>query len=63
MSTTLGLIPDNFPFNLQTRRSVSVNWVACGTSYTETEGTELGGIELQRSSDFFKWGGKGKGVM
>ena len=28
-----------------TRRSVSVNWVACGTCYTKTEGTELGGIE------------------
>ena len=34
----------------QTRRSMSVNWVACGTCYRKTEGTELGGIELQRSS-------------
>ena len=36
-----------------TRRSVCVNWVACGTCYTKTEGTDLGGIELQRSSNFF----------
>ena len=27
-----------------------VYWVACGTCYTKTEGNELGGIELQRSS-------------
>ena len=33
-----------------TRRSMSVNWVAWDTCYTKTEGTELGGIELQRSS-------------
>ena len=29
---------------------MSVNWVACGTNYTEIEGNELGGIELLRSS-------------
>ena len=29
---------------------MSVHWVACGMCYTKTEGTELGGIELQRSS-------------
>ena len=28
----------------------SLHWVACGTRYTKKEGTELGGIELQRSS-------------
>ena len=43
---------------------MSVNWVACGTCYTKTEGTEVGSIELQRSSIFFKvcvcvWGGGG----
>ena len=32
----------------QTRRSMSVNWVACGTCYTKTEGTELGGIDVDR---------------
>ena len=39
---------------------MSVNWVACGACYTITEGIniELGGIELQCSSNFFfKWGG------
>ena len=36
---------------------MNVHWVACGTCYTKTEGTELGGIELQRSSYFFNWGG------
>ena len=43
-----------------TRRFVSVNWVACGTCYTKTEGTELGGVELYF---FLKWrgGGGGKG--
>ena len=31
----------------RTRRSKkSVHWVACGTCYTKTESTELGGIEL-----------------
>ena len=29
---------------------MSEHWVACGTCYTKTEGTELGGIELKRSS-------------
>ena len=38
---------------------MSVHWVACGTCYTKTEGTELGGIELQRSS--FSSGGGGGG--
>ena len=50
---------------------MSVNWVACCTCYTKTEDTELGGIELQRSSNFFLklgqggggGGGGGKGVM
>ena len=45
---------------MRTRRSMSVNWVSCGTCFTKTEGTELGGIELQRFSNFFfKWGGGG----
>ena len=39
-----------YAFSFKTRRSMSVIWVACGTCYTKTEGTELGGIELQRSS-------------
>ena len=30
-----------------TRRSMSVHWVAYTTCYSKTEGTELGGIELQ----------------
>ena len=29
----------------ETRRSVSVNWVAYGACYTKKEATELGGIE------------------
>ena len=41
----------------KTRRSIRVHWVACGTCYSKTEGTELGGIELQRSSHFFQVGG------
>ena len=43
---------------------MSVNCAACGTCYTQTEGTELGGIELQRSRFFFffeVWGGGGGG--
>ena len=36
---------------------MSVHWVACGTCYSKTEGTKLGGIELQRSSYFFQEGG------
>ena len=42
---------------------MSVNCAACGTCYTQTEGTELGGIELQRSRFFFffKYGGGGGG--
>ena len=35
-----------------TRRSMSVHWVACGTCYSKSEGTELGGIELHRSRQF-----------
>ena len=35
---------------------MSVHWVACGTCYSKTEGTELGGIELQHSSHFFQVG-------
>ena len=31
---------------------MSVQWVACGTCYSKTEGTDLGGIKLQRSSQF-----------
>ena len=46
----------NIDFKI-TRRATSVNWVSCGTCYTKTEGTELGGIELQRSSIFFFVGG------
>ena len=33
-----------------TRRSMSVNLVACGACCTTIEGTELGGIELQHPS-------------
>ena len=40
-----------------TRRLMSVHWVACGRCYSKTEGTELGGIELQRSSQIFQVGG------
>ena len=40
-----------------TRRSMSVHWVACGRCYSKTEGTELGSIELQCSSNFFQVGG------
>ena len=29
----------------ETTRFVSVDWVACDTCYTKTDGTELGGIE------------------
>ena len=36
---------------------MSVHWVACGRCYSKTEGTELGGIELQRSSQIFQVGG------
>ena len=59
-------IPQNyenrsFLFYLKTRRCMSVNWVACGTCCTKTEGTELGGIKLQRSVIFLKWGGGGRG--
>ena len=39
---------------------MSVSWAAHGTCYTKTEGTELGDIELQCSSNFFKVG-KGEG--
>ena len=46
----------------RTRRSMSVDWVACGMCYAKTEGNELGGIELQRSSNFVQSGGGG-GVM
>ena len=42
---------------MTTRRSMSVHWVACGTCYTKTEGTELGGVELQRFNHFFQVGG------
>ena len=31
----------------KSRRSSSVNWVACSTCCTKIEGTELGGVELQ----------------
>ena len=31
---------------------MSVNWVACGTCYTKTEGTELDGVELQPLVNF-----------
>ena len=33
---------------------MSLQWVACGTCYTKTEGTELDGIELQCPVNFFK---------
>ena len=36
---------------------MSVHWVAYGTCYSKTDGTELGGIELQRSWQFFQVGG------
>ena len=35
---------------------MSVNWVVCGTYSKKTEGTELGGIELQRPSGLFQVG-------
>ena len=35
---------------VQVEAPKSLHWVACGTCYTKKEGTELGGIELQRSS-------------
>ena len=38
---------------------MSVSWVACGTYDTKTDGTELSGIELQRSSKFLKLRGGG----
>ena len=41
---------------------MSVSWVAYGTCYTKTEGTELGGIELQCSINFLKGEGKGGDV-
>ena len=44
-------------FKGKTRRSVSVHCIACGTWYSKTEGTDLGGIELQCSSQFFQVGG------
>ena len=47
---------------IKTRRSMSVNWIACGKCYTKTKCTELGGIELQRSSNFYKVGGSGGDV-
>ena len=48
------------PLSIKTRRFMSVNWVACGMPYTKTKGTELGFIELQRSSNFFLSGGRGR---
>ena len=36
---------------------MNVHWVACGRCYSKTEGTELGGIELQCSSQIFQVGG------
>ena len=36
---------------------MNVNWASYDTCNTKTEGTELGGIELQRSSYFFHVGG------
>ena len=50
---------------MQTRRSVSVNWVYCGTCYTKSQDTELGGIEgaesgFSRSNAEKKKAGKGK---
>ena len=46
----------------QTRPSVGVNWVGCGTCYTKTEGTELGGIELYSVPAIFLSGGEGGDV-
>ena len=60
-ATTCTAISDWFknlaPVYQPTRRSMSVHWVTCGTCYSKTEGTELGGIELYRSSHFFQVGG------
>ena len=36
---------------------MSINWVACGTWYTKTEGTELGGLKCSISVNFFQVGG------
>ena len=44
-------------FRLKIRRSMSVHWLTCGTCYSKKEGTELGGIEVLRSSQFFQVGG------
>ena len=48
------LFKKGFPYI--TRRSMRVHWFACGTCYSKTEGTELGGIKLQRSRKFFNRG-------
>ena len=45
--------PELDPKKIITRRSMSVHWVACGSCYSKTEGTELGGIKLQPSRQFF----------
>ena len=42
---------------IKTRRFMSVHWVACSTCYSKKEGTELDGIALQRSRQFFLSGG------
>ena len=35
-----------------TRRSMTVHWVACGECYSKPEGTELGGIIVNRGERF-----------
>ena len=49
------------PNEIITRRFVSLNWVACGTCYTNTEDTELGGIEGAESG--FSQKGKSLGIQ
>ena len=46
----LEAIKTTFSVQGQLEAPKSLHWVACGTRYTKKEVTELGGIELQRSS-------------
>ena len=54
MQQKLKLVSGHVHNSLITRRYMRLHWVACGTCYSKTEGTELRGIELQRSRQFFK---------
>ena len=46
----LPILFDPIAFFIKLEAPKSLHWVACGTHYTNKEVTELGGIELQRSS-------------